>query len=233
MEALTFYNQARQALAQAARVDEVKAIRDQAEALRVYTKQAGEGLEMQNWCAEIKLRAERRAGELLREMEKHPGGNPNLSHDTTGYPPTLEDLGISRDQSSRWQTIASLPEEIFETHIEETKAQGEELTSAGVYREAVVHQSLVDHVPILNPLPDAPVVRPMERWLALVKELWVVIGSVEKAGGPAAMSEAWTDAGRQELVGKLEELARYLQEAAGKIRDAMGVIDVVETGESR
>ena len=47
----------------------------------------------------IRLWAERRAGELLAEMEKANGGNPNLSsrHDRL---PTLKALGITRDQSS-------------------------------------------------------------------------------------------------------------------------------------
>jgi hypothetical protein len=34
-------------------------------AMRAYAKQAGDSSEMQNMCAEIKLRAERRGGELL------------------------------------------------------------------------------------------------------------------------------------------------------------------------
>ena len=58
------------------RIDEVKEIRSKAEALRMYAKQAGESLEMQNNCAEIKIRAERRAGELLRETDKNRGGRP-------------------------------------------------------------------------------------------------------------------------------------------------------------
>ena len=70
---LIHLNQARQALALAKSIDEVKNIGDKAEALRAYAKQAGMSLEMQNECAEIKLRAERRAGELLVEMEKNPG----------------------------------------------------------------------------------------------------------------------------------------------------------------
>lgn len=41
-------------------------------------------------------------------------------------PPTLAELGIHKKQSERWQTIASLPERVFEAHIAEVK---EELTA--------------------------------------------------------------------------------------------------------
>jgi hypothetical protein len=50
---------------------------------------------------EIKLRAERRAGELLLEMEKHPGGNPNLFPRRNRLE-RLRDLGVSLKQSSDW-----------------------------------------------------------------------------------------------------------------------------------
>ncbi len=46
--------------------------------------------------------------------------------------PSLEDIGVTKAQSSRWQAEASLPEEDFEKYIEETKAAGEELTQASV-----------------------------------------------------------------------------------------------------
>jgi len=68
---------------------------------------------MQNYCAEIKIRAERKVGEMLREMEVKPG-NPQLSHDVTIEPPRLADFGISRMQSFRCQSIASILPAIFD-----------------------------------------------------------------------------------------------------------------------
>jgi len=58
-------------------------------------------------CA-VRLRAERRAGELLAGMEKHPPG-PDRSERATDLPPTLADMGITKGQSSRWQQLASVP----------------------------------------------------------------------------------------------------------------------------
>ena len=126
------------AIEKAKSVDEVKEIRDKAEACRKYAKQAGASLEGQNMLAEIKIRAERKAGQLLGEMEKHKGGRPKKTPDMMSgvYPPKLEDIGITEKQSERWQLEAELPEEDFERHIETTIEAGKELTSASVQREA-------------------------------------------------------------------------------------------------
>ncbi len=114
------------------KVDEVKKVRDQAEALRLYVKQQRGSLVMQNQCAEIKLRAERRAGELLAEKVT-PGGDKrsgSRSHDAT-----LKEVGINKSQSSRWQQIAAMPAPKFEQHLSQTQAKGEELTTAGVLKQ--------------------------------------------------------------------------------------------------
>ena len=63
-----------------------------------------------NRVAEIKLRAERRMGELLREMPKLSGargiGKKVELHDET---PLLADIGIDKATSSRVQAIAAAP----------------------------------------------------------------------------------------------------------------------------
>ena len=61
---------------------------------------------------EIKLRAERRAGELLGEMERRTSedGRPQKAlHDERLSKPKLADLGVTGIQSHRWQTVASIP----------------------------------------------------------------------------------------------------------------------------
>jgi N6-adenosine-specific RNA methylase IME4 len=132
---LVHFENARRELELARTVDEVKQIRDKAAAMRLYCKQARHSLEMQNQCAEIKLRAERRAGEMLTETEKNRGGQSEhesyLSHESTGRIPKLSELGITRNQSSRWQKISEIPEESFEDFIETAKSKEKELTSTG------------------------------------------------------------------------------------------------------
>jgi hypothetical protein len=73
-------------------VDEVKDIRDQAQALQIYAQQV-RNIEAERKACEIRLRAERRSGE------------------------TLDDLGISKSQSSRWEKLAEVPGVIFEQKV--------------------------------------------------------------------------------------------------------------------
>jgi hypothetical protein len=143
--ALIRYDAARKALAAAHRIDEVKDIHDRATALLAYAKQAGD-LTLQNQAAEIRILAERRAGQLLVDMAKNPGvrgeGRPRkdgsrirLWKSTTANPPTLDDLGITRDQSSKWQRMARLIDDAaFEEVLLHAKDKYGELTTAGILR---------------------------------------------------------------------------------------------------
>lgn len=77
-------------------------------------------------AGEVRLRCERRAGELLAAMDKNRGGGDHRSRDATGGP-TLADLGINKTQSHRWQAIAGIPEARWEAWLADTA----ELTTAG------------------------------------------------------------------------------------------------------
>lgn len=138
-------SQAKLALVSAKNLDDVLRIRDQAEALRIYIKAASDSLEAANSAAEIKLRAERRAGELLAGMEKCVGGRPTKTPDTMSGV-SMESFGVSYKQSSRWQKEAKVDEDVFEGYIRECNDEQREVTQAGLLKLAepchVLHNSV-------------------------------------------------------------------------------------------
>jgi len=130
---LALLGQAGQALAEAQSFDQIKDIRDKAEAVRKYAQSASLGLDIQNRAAEVKLRAERQAGKLLMQMTLRGGDRRSKNRNERLK---LDDLGISRNQSTRWQIQARVPENIFREHIKLTCDAGKELTSARLMRLA-------------------------------------------------------------------------------------------------
>jgi len=107
-------------------------------------------VEAERQACEIRLRAERKAGQLLAEMPKAKRGpdketgqrsqrntpvetpDPGTTRprDVTASPQqTLADLGISKPQSSRWQKLAEIPEKAFE---ETLAAPGPKPSTSGI-----------------------------------------------------------------------------------------------------
>jgi len=56
---------------------------------------------------------------MLAKMPKHPPGKPpgNRSQHVTDLPPSYEELGIGKMQSSRWQAEASVPEQHYHAYL--------------------------------------------------------------------------------------------------------------------
>lgn len=133
-QALATLEEVTAALAICTDIRSVKELRDRAKAIECYMKQSRQSAEAQNQAARIKLFASRRAGELLAEMDlQKPGpgrGKKKASHDASGF--TLSDIGINHSQSSRWQSLASIPSETFEAFVEETVEKGELTEKAAV-----------------------------------------------------------------------------------------------------
>ena len=114
-------------------VDEVKDIRDKAQAMAAYAKQAND-TELLGWVTEIKVRAERKAGELTREIDRRPGIRTS-SHDATrSKEKVLASLGISKQTANRWEKLAAVPETQFEQAIAAAKEVAGVVTTAAMLR---------------------------------------------------------------------------------------------------
>lgn len=114
-------------------VDEVKGIRDKAMALETYSRLAN-NTENERRACEIRLRAERKAGQLLAETEKAKGslrrGN-TVSPRGNEQTETLADRGVSKKQSSDWQKLADVPQEQFDAALADPTTKS---TTAGIIR---------------------------------------------------------------------------------------------------
>jgi hypothetical protein len=137
---LMLLGKARELLIEARNYDEAAKIRSQAEALRAYSQQQKLSVECYNYAAEIKLRAERKMGAFLRRMEKNKGGE-HSHRQTTGRgestsAPTLDELGITKDESARYQRLARVPEKCFDEIVVITNENRERLTTQRVLKEA-------------------------------------------------------------------------------------------------
>lgn len=126
MQDLAIYNQAKKAIAEYKTVDEVKDFRDKALAIEAYAKQAND-MELEWDAARARVRAERKCGELLAQMEKDKGGaptkTPNKTEGVIDKPKTIEEMGLTYRQSSDFQKLAAVPEEEFERAVESPAAK--------------------------------------------------------------------------------------------------------------
>lgn len=118
MTQLIKYEAACRAIAECKAIDEVKGLADKAAAMQAYGRMANDRtLEVD--AAEIRIRAERRLGEMLAAQKAEGGLNRGAAtpSSATSASPTLAAVGISHDLSSRAQKLAAVPEAEFEAEL--------------------------------------------------------------------------------------------------------------------
>jgi hypothetical protein len=126
---------ARRALIAAKSLNDVLDVCDMAAAIRAFAKAASESLEVQNAASDLRLSAERKAGEMLAKMElAGRGGGDTKSSNSVLL--GLTDIGITKMQSSRWQLVSKLPDEEYTAIVVGCNATGRELTQAAVLKAA-------------------------------------------------------------------------------------------------
>jgi hypothetical protein len=113
-------------------VVQVKRLADMGEMLKLAAKRVKASVEVQDAAVEAAVNARHWEGQLIKEMEKNNGGRPGRNGKTGPIAgpviPSLADLGITKNESSRAQAIAAIPKEKLDRAIAEKKKAGEELT---------------------------------------------------------------------------------------------------------
>ena len=121
MDALQLRDNAKQQLAEIRTIETGVEYLNKVKAIETWAKAEKKDAELQNIIAEQKLRTQRILGGLLNESDIGKG-RPNKMSKTTTFN-SLKDVGINRDQSSAFQKIASLPQEMFEEEIATAKEE--------------------------------------------------------------------------------------------------------------
>lgn len=123
--ALTELSKAHKALAQVNSLQDALDLRSVAVAAEAYASARGADEAVQ-LAIEVKLRAERKAGQFLQEMKEYGIVGRGIKSDT------LSDFNIEHHESKRWQRIASIPTFLFEEYINDAKT----LSQSALLREA-------------------------------------------------------------------------------------------------
>ncbi len=88
-------------------------------------------LDAERLAVEIRIRAERKAGQLMKVMDKSKGGRPENS---VQHEPSLSEFfqakqksNISDSKAKRWQKLAEIPDKEFEESV-----KGKEIPTTGI-----------------------------------------------------------------------------------------------------
>mgnify|MGYP001619696106 CR=1 FL=1 len=125
MTALLKYDTARAALAACVRVDDVLRIKNNAERMKLYARQAKDKELLAN-AAVIQARAERRLGEIIikaKEAGQIAEGRPRKDEENRPGAGQfsrvrLEEIGVDRNLSAKAQKSARISERAFESMVE-------------------------------------------------------------------------------------------------------------------
>ena len=206
---LVRYDAMRYAVQAARDVDEVKDIRDKALAMSAYAKQAND-TELLGWVTEIKVRAERKAGEMLAQMPKQQGARgTGKKVESRWVTPLLSELGISKNQSARWQKLAAVPEKRFEQAVAAAKEVAGEVTAAAMLRANREPQPAKPKVIAANPKLEAEYSR-MKAELAETREALAEATLMAEAAQIHEGNEGFRDL--KAVLGELEAVKRRRNE---------------------
>jgi hypothetical protein len=179
--AISKIQQAHRALELATTIEDFVDVADMAATLKGLMKRRGMGCETMNVAASIKLQAERTVGKMIGERQDEgtlaSQGRPKKGPAGERLIETLDELGIAKKDSHKWQQMARLPDEEFEELYQECQHADVEFTQALILRIVREHDK--------SPSPKKELAEPPE-WITLGE--WAV--AAEKTMGSLDLDPA-------------------------------------------
>jgi hypothetical protein len=177
------YEAAQKALAECSRVDECKTWSDKARALASYARQAKDD-SLRVMAVRIQARAERRAGELLKQYPSQSESNlvqhrQEGTHLSVTRTRAAENAGLSEHQRKTALRIANIPEREFEGAVEGPKPPTiTDLAARGTVARPPFEPAPRTYVPDdLQPAPTGQATKAQN----LLRELAAFCGTTEPA----------------------------------------------------
>jgi len=136
IDTLMLRDEAQKQLAQIKTVESGVEYLNKVKAIETWAKAEKKDAILQNAIAEQKIRTQKILGGLLKKDLKH---NSNQHIAGNKEVPALSDFGITKNESSTFQKIASMPEELFEKEIAQAKDESNkriELTTSRLLKAA-------------------------------------------------------------------------------------------------
>jgi hypothetical protein len=130
---------ARNQLTAAKSVGDAKQVADGAAAIVEWLRRQSQvGLEIVNDAQLLKLQAEKRMGEFLRQpgaVKTNPGSH-KASYTENTKPPAYSDLGLKRASAQQFRAVADVPDQQLQEMAEKATKAGRELTRKSVLKAA-------------------------------------------------------------------------------------------------
>ena len=158
----------RRAVEAANTIAELKDVRDRLESVRSYMRRSGKFTGEEYYeVAEAKVRAEWKAGRVLRGVERSEGGRPseNSYQDGKGFLSMVAHSGLATMVAYRWQTMSWLPDIELISYFTKQCNSKKDIKSSDVVKLGEKHKPVpgisaigddytLYHADIANGLPD-------------------------------------------------------------------------------
>ena len=151
------------------RVDDAAYLRQKTKAIEAVAKEADASMEIKLEATELRIRAERRLGQLLKATPKNKGAEgkgvrapQGCALDTT---PTLEQQGVTKKMAESARSLAKIDDAKFEQIVKDSKGKAREAQN----KEPTKFLSAKGVVRAANPKPDkepeySPLIKPSDNW---------------------------------------------------------------------